>query len=282
MLPFESPIATPSKVFGSVQMAPAAHRKRVAVLLERLACTGEFCIQSGELYMSADCGIVIVAGGSGARMGGGDVPKQFRHLRDLPLFLWSVQFFDQQDSVSKIVIVVPQAHLETARRLCAERTLLHPIHCVAGGRRRQDSVMAGLKALDEASELVAVHDGARPFPPPNFEEALEFARVDGAAIFALPVTDSIKRAECGAIRESVSRDDLWAAQTPQLFRKALLIEALEKCDADKIEVSDDASAVEHLVRTVRIVEGSRSNLKVTVPDDWILAAALAADHEVLG
>jgi 2-C-methyl-D-erythritol 4-phosphate cytidylyltransferase len=215
-------------------------------------------------------------------MGGGEIPKQFRPLRDLPLFLWSVQFFDQQDSVSEIVIVVPEVHLPTATRLCKERTFVHELNCVPGGRRRQDSVMAGLRALGAASEFVAVHDGARPFPPQNFEEALEFARVDGAAIFALPVTDSIKRAECGAIKESVPRDELWAAQTPQVFKTALLIEALQLCDADRLEVTDDASAIESLGRTVRIVEGSRSNLKITVPDDWIVAAALGADYEVLG
>jgi 2-C-methyl-D-erythritol 4-phosphate cytidylyltransferase len=231
--------------------------------------------------MSPDCGVVIVAGGSGARMGGGEVPKQFRPLRDLPLFIWSLQFFDQQDSVSEIVVVVPEAHIPMATQLCSQRTFTHPVHCVPGGRRRQDSVMAGLKSLGKESEYVAVHDGARPFPPQNFEEALDCARADGAAIFALPVTDSIKRTECGAIRESVPRDELWAAQTPQLFRTALLIDALEKCDQEKIEVTDDASAVEHLGSTVRVVEGSRSNLKVTVPDDWIVAAALSADFELL-
>jgi 2-C-methyl-D-erythritol 4-phosphate cytidylyltransferase len=231
--------------------------------------------------MSADCGVVIVAGGSGARMGGGEVPKQFRPLRELPLFLWSLQFFDQQDSVSEIVVVVPEVHIPTATQLYSQRTFTHPVHCVAGGRRRQDSVLSGVKSLSKESEFVAIHDGARPFPPQNFEEALDFARADGAAIFALPVTDSIKRAECGAIRESVPRDELWAAQTPQLFRTSLLIQALEKCNEDKVEVTDDASAVERMGGTVRIVEGSRSNLKVTVPDDWILAGALAADFELL-
>ncbi|MGI8905659.1 MAG: 2-C-methyl-D-erythritol 4-phosphate cytidylyltransferase [Candidatus Sumerlaeaceae bacterium] len=232
--------------------------------------------------MSADCGVVIVAGGAGARMGGGEIPKQFRPLRDVPLFLWSVEFFDQQDSVSEIVVVVPAVHLKTATQLLSQRTFAHNVHCVTGGRRRQDSVLAGVSALSADSEYVAIHDGARPFPPPNFEEALEFARVDGAAIFALPVTDSIKRAECGAVRETVPRDELWAAQTPQIFRKPLLVEALERCDADKVDVSDDASALEHLGRTVRIVEGSRSNLKLTLPDDWLVAGALAVDHEVLG
>jgi len=207
-------------------------------------------------------------------MGGGE-PKQFQGLGGQELVLWSVRFFAAQPSTRQIVVVGPEAHLDRTRRLCETLELHLPVNCVAGGARRQDSVKAGLLALSAECTLASVHDAARPFPPSNYSELIHRAHEDGAAIFAVPVTDTVKRAECGVIRASVPRDDLWAAQTPQVFRRELLLEALDKCDVEQFTVTDDAAAMEHAGYTVSIVEGSRNNIKVTLPEDFVIAEALA-------
>lgn len=225
--------------------------------------------------MPADCGVVVVAGGSGSRMGPGEAPKQFRPVAGKPVFRWCLDFFLAHPEVLEVVLVVPRIQSDLARDLTADCDP-ERLKLVAGGARRQDSVSAGLEALGPDCKMVAVHDAARPFPPTDFSGLLKQARDSGGAIFALPVTDSIKRGDGSTIRENVSREHLWAAQTPQVFQTKLLRDCLQACNLRGIEVTDDASALQELGHPVRIVEGSRSNLKITLPEDWVLAEALAA------
>lgn len=224
--------------------------------------------------MNSQCTVVIVAGGSGTRAGG-EIPKQFQPLLDLPLFLWSVCFFAGQETVGEMVLVAPAQYLDLAGRLLAEHGLAGRVIITPGGPRRQDSVLAGIEASSPASDVVAVHDAARPFPPENFAEAVAAAREAGGAIFAAPVTDSIKRVRGGVIRESVPREELWAAQTPQLGRRDLLMGALRHCAGQGIEVTDEASALERVSVPVAVLKSPRTNLKVTLPEDWIVAEAIA-------
>jgi 2-C-methyl-D-erythritol 4-phosphate cytidylyltransferase len=148
-----------------------------------------------------------------------------------------------------------------------------PLTVVAGGQRRQDSVYAGLHAAGDCT-YVAIHDGARPFPPANLEVGLQAARYCGGAIFAMPATDSIKVVQDEIIKHTIPRSHLWAAQTPQIFQRARLMAALEACDSRGAEVTDDASAFEAMGWEVAVVEGSRSNIKITYQDDFIMAEAL--------
>jgi 2-C-methyl-D-erythritol 4-phosphate cytidylyltransferase len=221
---------------------------------------------------------LIVAGGSGTRCGM-DTPKQFCPLGGEPVLAHSVRFFGQHPSVDQLVVVAPPALVVDTKDLVRHLSLAIPCDVVPGGQRRQDSVLAGLRQA-ATSGRVLVHDGARPFPPLNLDEALDtlansetFGHPTGV-IFAIPATDSIKRVDDHTVRETLPRAELWAVQTPQIFPTAKLIEALDQCDSDGAEVTDDASAFEHMGWPVHVIMGSRTNIKITYAEDFIMAEAI--------
>lgn len=224
------------------------------------------------------CGVVVVAGGTGSRAGG-EIPKQFRPLLERPLLLWSLDFFCRCGVVGPIVIACHADYLQMTSDLLAADGLLERTRVVAGGARRQDSVLAGLEALEADVEIAAVHDAARPFPPADLETAVKAALRVGGAIYATAVTDSIKRVESGQIAASVPRENLWAAQTPQLAQRKLLLQALRECVRRGLEVTDEASALEIIRCQVEVVESPRTNLKITRPEDWIVAEAIARSRQ---
>jgi 2-C-methyl-D-erythritol 4-phosphate cytidylyltransferase len=224
--------------------------------------------------MAADCGVVIVAGGAGTRMGGGR-PNQLRPLLGLPLFLWSAKALGPRPEVREIVVVGPAEHLDEMRDACRAHNIARLGALVPGGALRQESVRAGVAALSEDCVLAAVHDAARPFPPPGFAEAVRRARACGAAILASPVAETLKRVEGGRIAGTMARAAIWAAHTPQVVGRDLLLRALDHCAQAGIEVTDEAAAVEAMGGVVEVVESSRTNLKITTPDDWALAEAIA-------
>lgn len=225
--------------------------------------------------MNPDCGMVIVAAGSGTRMGGG-VPKQFMPLQGLPLYLWSARHFDALPEVRAIVIVGPAGDVDAMTAQARQARIGKLVAVVSGGALRQDSVLAGLRALPAECGIAGVHDGARPFPGDAVTTAIACAREHGAAILAAPVPDTIKRVRDGEITSTLDRSVLWAAQTPQLARRLVLIGALESCAAEGREVTDEASALEARGIAVRVVASPRTNIKVTTPEDWLVATAIAA------
>lgn len=183
---------------------------------------------------------------------------------------YSLLAFDACRSMSRLVLVVSAERVERGRALVADLGI--PAVVCAGGERRQDSVQAGLGALGE-EELVAIHDSARPLIGPTLIDACyEAAERDGAAVPGLPVRDTVKRASAdGWVVETVDRTGLWAVQTPQVFRTALIRQAYEQLDR---EVTDDSAALELLGYPVRIVPGDPKNLKLTTPEDLVVARAL--------
>lgn len=228
--------------------------------------------------MEGDTGVVLAAAGSGRRFGG---KKQLAELLGRPLIWYSLEAFARVESVSAIALVVPAEDLETGREILlgweeerrrgagAEARALEAA-VVPGGRRRQDSVLEGLRALRGRVELAAVHDAARPLVlPEEISAAVEAARRAGAAAVGTPVTDSVKRVRDGRIAEGLPREEVWAVQTPQVAVLERLIEAYER--APEKEFTDEASALEAAGSAVLVVEGSPENLKVTRPSD--LAAA---------
>lgn len=225
--------------------------------------------------MAADCGVIIVAAGQSTRMGQGN-PKQFCPLAGRPLYQWSLEFFARQASVRQIALVVPPPYQDAVREAVSKLPLDTPIHVVGGGLRRQDSVAAGMRTLSTDAQIVAVHDAARPFVPSRFELLCELARTTAAAIFAYPITDTVKRVENEIIQATLDRRHLWAAQTPQVFRRELLQEALAFCAARDVEVTDDAAAVALCGHAVHVLLGERWNIKITEPQDWLVAECLAA------
>lgn len=214
-------------------------------------------------------GAIIVAAGESRRMGG--VDKIFTPLLGVPLILHSLRVFNASPLVDYIVLVVSSARVDEARRLVEERGLLKVRAVCAGGARRQDSVRAGLDALPPCA-WVLVHDGARCCISPSLIEAgLEAVRESGAAIAAVPVKDTVKAVAEQRVQSTLDRSALWAVQTPQVFRAELILDAHRRCQET---VTDDAAMVERLGVPVRVFMGAYDNLKVTTPDDLLLAEAI--------
>jgi 2-C-methyl-D-erythritol 4-phosphate cytidylyltransferase len=221
---------------------------------------------------------LLLAAGRGERVGGSE-PKAFLTLLGRPIAVHAIEALAACEAIDAIVPVLPAGALgrtadwrvgETARR-----KLLAP---VAGGAERQDSMRAGLAALPAGVEIVAVHDAARALVrPADVARVVAAAERAGAALLAVPVRDTLKRVRDQRVVATEPREGLWAAQTPQAFRAALLREALAKADADDFRATDDAQLVERLGVAVEIVEGDPGNLKLTWPADlaWAEAALRA-------
>lgn len=214
----------------------------------------------------ASAGVVIVAAGSSTRMAGKD--KIFAPVLGRPLLAWTVEPFQRCDAVTEIVLVLSQSNVEKARRLASEMGWAKVSEVCLGGLRRQDSVKAGLQRL-KGCDWVLVHDGARPgVDVPLIERGLAEAQATGAAIPAVPVKDTIKAVGYDRlVTGTPPRQELWAVQTPQVFRYQLLLRAYEQLDAD---VTDDSMLVEKLGYQVKVFMGSYDNIKITTPEDLAL------------
>lgn len=215
-----------------------------------------------------NCGAVIVAAGSASRMGG--IDKVMAELQGEPMVLRTVRAFQQSDVIRSVVIVTRADLVETIGELCQGMDKICAV--VEGGSSRQASVAAGLKALPKGTELVAVHDAARPLISQTvIDRTVRAAHTYGAAAPAIPVKDTVKVVQGGLVLQTPDRSKLQAVQTPQVFDLELLQGALEKARQDNAEVTDDCSAVERLGMSVKIVEGDEQNLKVTTPMDLQIA-----------
>ena len=218
---------------------------------------------------------IIAAGGSGERLGG-SVRKQLRSVGGRTLLERAVAPFDASERIAEIVVVLPAQLLAAAPDLTGGvRT---PLRFVAGGARRQDSVAAGLAAIAPASDIVVIHDAARPFCTPHLIEATVAAAADsGAATAALAAQDTVKegRAVNGAVtvRATLPRERIYLVQTPQAFRVEVLRRAVAQ--ADGAAATDEASLVERMGHAVRLVAGDVRNFKVTSPADLELAERIA-------
>lgn len=231
----------------------------------------------GRETPAADTCAIIVAGGSGERFGD-PRGKQFVELCGLPMLSWSVMAFDRAPSVARIVIVcAPERAAEVEKDVLSPLTLAKPLALAPSGATRQESVRSGLSALPRDLEFVAVHDAARPLVETEMiERAVATVREDGTlagAILAARSIDTLKLVEGDMIVATPDRSFYWAAQTPQVFRSAKLVAAHRAAAREEYEGTDDASLVERLGGRVRVVECSRDNIKVTVPEDLAIAEA---------
>jgi len=215
-------------------------------------------------------GAIIVAAGRSQRMGG--VDKVLALLGGKPVLARVINIFQMCNLIDQIVVVVSKQSLGRCQQLVAEQGWSKMTEVCPGGRRRQDSVVAGLSRLTHCDWLV-IHDGARPLLTVDLIDCgLEAARETGAAVAAVPVTDTIKVAgDDRIVTETPLRHNLWAVQTPQVFRFDIIAEAYRRA---KGEVTDDASLVEQLGYRVKLYMGSYDNIKVTTPDDLALAEVL--------
>lgn len=212
---------------------------------------------------------IIVAAGYGRRLGGG-VPKALRPLGGEPLLVYSLRVFLKVPEISQVIVVAPvleYAQFEAVARLGAPSD--KRVEVVLGGKERFDSVVAGLGVVDVASEYVAVHDAARPFVTrAQVEACLAAARVHGAAILAVPVTDTIKWVEEGLVRRTLDRSCLWHAQTPQASRTDWIRAAVEHAVRTGLQATDEASLLEAAGYPVHVTPGDEANRKLTLPADF--------------
>ena len=212
-------------------------------------------------------GALVLAAGRSQRMQG--IDKTFARILGKPLILHTLSVFLNCPDIQKVVLVLPESNIEKARSLLEGIDNSEKLTLCAGGERRQDSATNGLDALGPCG-WVAVHDGARPCLSPDIlQSALADARLHGSAVVAVPVTDTVKRADSDAfISATVPREGLWAVQTPQVFPFAVLQRAYREVSEN---VTDDASMVERLGVKIKLTPGSPTNLKVTNPEDLKLA-----------
>ncbi|HEV3467778.1 MAG TPA: 2-C-methyl-D-erythritol 4-phosphate cytidylyltransferase [Pyrinomonadaceae bacterium] len=217
---------------------------------------------------------IIAAGGRGERMGGGRA-KQFREISGTPIIIHTLRRFEECARVAEAVAVVPAGSEGELLGLAAAHGLSKLGRAVAGGRTRAESVWRGLQALDPSTRVVAVHDAVRPFVTPDeIDRVVGEAERCGAAILAARAVDTIKEAEGGGVLRTLERSRLWHAQTPQCFRHELLRGAYERALSEGLDATDDSALVERLGASVRIVEGSARNIKITSPQDFALAEIL--------
>ncbi|MUG03354.1 2-C-methyl-D-erythritol 4-phosphate cytidylyltransferase [Bacillus tequilensis] len=218
--------------------------------------------------------VVIPAAGQGKRMKAGR-NKLFIELKGDPVIIHTLRVFDSHRQCDKIILVINEQEREHFRHLLSDYPFQTSIELVAGGEERQHSVYKGLKAVKQ-EKIVLVHDGARPFiKHVQIDELIAEAEQTGAAILAVPVKDTIKRVQDLQVSETIERSSLWAVQTPQAFRLSLLMKAHAEAERKGFLGTDDASLVEQMEGgSVRVVEGSYTNIKLTTPDDLTSAEAI--------
>ena len=219
--------------------------------------------------------VVIPAGGVGSRFGA-RTPKQFLRLGTMPILAATVQHFARHPAVRAVVVAAPEPWVTRAGRILGRVVTHTPLTVVAGGRTRQDSVWLALQAAPEDVEIIVVHDAVRPMITRRLvDTVVRAAAAEGAAICALPLTETVKRVRAERVEATLDRSELWAVQTPQAFRVDLLREAHEKARRDGVVGTDDAMLVERLGHPVRVVRGLAENVKITTPEDLRRARFLA-------
>jgi len=214
---------------------------------------------------------ILLAGGSGSRMGENTEDKVLLPIRGKPVLQYSIESFARSNSVDSLVIVFRnEAQKKTIERL-VPRTGFRIVDWAKGGAKRQDSVWAGLSRLEPDCEVVLIHDGARPFAQPHsIDTVARAARKGGASSIARRVTDTLKEIEYsknGYVLQTVDRSRIWAMETPQGFRKALIVKGYRDTIAEGNEITDDLSAVESNKQPVALIETDYLNPKLTTPDD---------------
>lgn len=215
--------------------------------------------------------VIVAAAGKSSRFHDKHYKKPFIPLANKPVWLYSVERFVNRDDVKQVIVVISKEDREMFRTKFGANLAFLDLDLVEGGEERSDSVLKALESVKPEIEYVAIHDAARPcLVDPWIDSVFSAAQKSGAAILATPVTGTLKRSQDGkAIKETVDRSHLWQAQTPQVFRRDLLIESYAKLG--NVKPTDDAQAVELAGHKVTIVEGSPMNLKITTRDDLKMA-----------
>jgi len=216
---------------------------------------------------------IIPAAGIGTRLHSQE-PKPLVLLKGKPLFVHALEALEQSVFVDSIIVVSRQQNLVAFEKIIQDYKFLKVKKVVAGGKKRRDSVYNGLQALDSDTELVLIHDGARPLvSTPMIDEAIKLCKKNDAVVVAVPVKPTIKRVdkENMLVEQTLNRDLLWEAQTPQVFKKNIIVKAHEQFEDS--EATDDAYLVEQLGGKIKVLEGNYYNIKITTQEDLKIAEA---------
>ena len=226
--------------------------------------------------MKADISVIMPAAGLSLRMGA-DVRKPFIMIGEKPVFFYTLEKFCKLKRVKEIIFVVNEKDRSTVTEKWPEELKAYKVtKIVTGGDRRQDSIYNGLSHLDPDTEIVLIHDAVRPLVKQDeIEAVIKSTEEKGAAILASPMKLTVKQANSSLeIIKTVPRHDLWMAQTPQGFKRDLIVKAYDKIKGTDAEFTDDAEVVEKAGYTVGIVSGSYENIKITTREDLKLAELL--------
>ncbi|KMZ60394.1 2-C-methyl-D-erythritol 4-phosphate cytidylyltransferase [Zostera marina] len=224
--------------------------------------------------------VVLLAGGKGKRMGA-NMPKQYLSLLGQPIALYSFYIFSRMIEVKEMIVVCDPSYKSLF--LDAMEGLDMVVKFAIPGKERQDSVFNGFQETDDNSELVCIHDSARPLIfTEDIKKVFKDAKANGAAVLGVPTKATIKEADCRSfVVKTLDRKTLWEMQTPQVIEPNLLRNGFELVNRECLEVTDDVSIVEHLNHPVYITKGSYTNIKVTTPDDLLLAERILHSEENL-
>jgi len=214
---------------------------------------------------------IVPAAGIGERFGR-DTSKPFAGLGNKPLILWAVETLQNMPEITEIIPVVKEQDIKPCKRLFEEYQITKIKRIAPGGRERQDSVFHGLSLIHDKDSVVLVHDGVRPLIEPSvIQNALQQLSGCDGVVIGVPLKETVKEVRDGIVRNTPRRDLLWAVQTPQIFYYQALYDAYEKAMADSFYTTDDSALVERNGGRIKVVKGSYTNIKVTTPEDLLIA-----------
>lgn len=220
---------------------------------------------------------ILLAGGSGSRMKA-DRPKQFLALAGRPVVQHSLALFASMPEISQLIVVVAEVYRQDFNKIAAELGV--SLTFADPGKERQDSVYSGLRAVADGASLACIHDAARPLvTAQNVRDVLQDAVVHGAAVLGVPSKATIKESADGEfVLRTIERKRIWEIQTPQVIKPELLRRGFEKVRAEGLDVTDDVSIVEQLGEPVKITMGEYTNIKLTTPEDMIIAESILKER----
>jgi 2-C-methyl-D-erythritol 4-phosphate cytidylyltransferase len=222
--------------------------------------------------MKSKVAVIIVAGGSGRRIGG-KVRKQFIKIGGHPILCWTLWQFHQLEWVDQIVLVVPEDTKNQVKREIIKKYHFHLVKCIVnGGNERQKSVLNGLTAIEPNTKFVLIHDAVRPFISQNsLTKLYKLLKNTGSAVIGFPSRDTVKEVKNLKIIETKERKKIWLVQTPQAFNFDLILEAHYRAQKDRYQATDDSNLIERMNIPVCLVEGDYFNIKITTPFDLEIA-----------
>ena len=212
---------------------------------------------------------IILAAGSGSRFG---AKKQFKKLNENPIWVYSLNTFIRSECVDELILVIPNDSLETLKKSQAFTSLnkKNNIKLVSGGESRKDSVINGLRVVKKANNIVCIHDAARPFIKIAYiKNSIDACSEFDGAIIAVPTVDTVKKVDNNLIKNTINRESLWMAQTPQTFKKGKLLYAIK--NSSHLNITDESMLMEEANFKIKLIEGDQYNFKITNEIDWELA-----------